>query len=277
VTVSIFQLCANGCTKPGNATGAKFRSTTTLNAPIVINCYLPLITRGPATFAPCPKYRPGYVNRIRWKNRSLGKDQRMKRLFNSKVYKAAPREGGHGAPSSPFRSLFLRTIKPPHTMNRYHLQYTIQSPRGSVGTMEFSPSGRFLVVGGGHPARLRVLDRLAGFSPMIEADAISQPASLAFESSTTFIAGLDDGRFVKYTIDLKSKRLVKEWTNNSLRGPASSVTAIALDGTSEILALAVGPSVFVFIRVPETGEVPHRLLLSRLTPSRRVPVHGQHI
>lgn len=198
----------------------------------------------------------------------------MKRLFNSKVYKPLLVRVATARLPPPS---FLRTTKPPHTMNQYHLQHTIQSPRGSVGTMEFSPSGRFLVVGGGHPARLRVLDRMAGFCPMIEAGAISQPASLAFESSTTFIAGLDDGRFVKYTIDLKSKRLVKEWTNNSLRGPASSVTAIALDGTSEILALAVGPSVFVFIRVPETGEAPHRLLLSRLTLSRRVPVHGQHI
>lgn len=129
--------------------------------------------------------------------------------------------------------------------------------------MEFSLNGRFLIVGDGNPPRLWVLDRLTGFCPSIEARAISQPTSLTFEGSTTFLTGLDDGRFVKYTIDLKSKRLVKEWTNNVLRGP-SSITAIALSGASQILAVAAGPSVFIFNRVSVTGEAPYRALVSKL-------------
>lgn len=150
-------------------------------------------------------------------------------------------------------------------MNGYHLQYTIQSLRGSVDAMEFSPSGRFLVVGDGNPARLRVLDRLTRFCPTMEAEAISQPTSFAFENSSTFLVGLDDGRFSKYTIDLRSKRLVIGWTNSGPRGP-SPVTAMALNKTGQTLALVAGPNVLVFIRVFENGEAPHRTLVSLLTP-----------
>jgi len=138
-------------------------------------------------------------------------------------------------------------------MVRYHLRYTLQSLEGPVNAMEFSPNGQFLIVGESQPPRLRVLDRLAGFRPVIETDAISQPTSFVFESSTAFLAGHDDGRFVEYRIDLKSRRLIEGWTNNLLRGP-SPVSALALNETSRILALAVGPSVFVFHRISGTGQ-----------------------
>ena len=130
--------------------------------------------------------------------------------------------------------------------------------------MVFSPNGRFLIAGGTEPARLRVFDRLVGFRPTMETDAVSSPTSLTFESSTSFLVGLDDGRFVRYAIGLNPKRLVQGWTNNTLRG-ALCVTAIALDETAQVLALAVGPSVFVFSRISETGEVPSRVSLSQLT------------
>ena len=139
-------------------------------------------------------------------------------------------------------------------MNRYELHCTLRSPRESVNFMAFSPSGRFLIVGDGEPPRLRVFDRQVGFQLTIEKDVASSPTSLTFETPTSFLAGLEDGRFVEYRIDLASNRLVKGWTNNMLRG-ISHITAIALDETSKILALAAGPSVFVFSRIPETGEV----------------------
>lgn len=124
-----------------------------------------------------------------------------------------------------------------------------------MNLMAFSPSGRFLIVGNREPARLRVLDGLVGFRPMMEtATPGIIPTSLALESPTSFLAGFDDGRFISYSIDSNSERLVKGWTNNTLRG-ASRVTAMALDETSQILALVAGPSVFVFSRIPETGEV----------------------
>lgn len=171
-------------------------------------------------------------------------------------------EGGLCHASSCLQS--LHRAEPPSVMNEYLLQHTLQSLGGSVSVVEFSPNGRFLIVGEGQPARLQVLDRLAGFCPTIEADTISQPTSFVFESSATFLAGLDDGRFVVYSIDLRSKRLIKGWTNNVLRGP-SSVAAIALNETSQILALAVGPSVFVFRRISETGETLSRVRALKLT------------
>lgn len=142
--------------------------------------------------------------------------------------------------------------------------------------MGFSPSGRFLIVGDRRPARLRVLDSVTGFRPAIEAEASAPPTSFVFECETTFLAGFNNGRFVKYTIDLGSKRLVKEWTNNTLRGP-SPVNALALDEASQILALAVGPSVFIFVRAPETGETSRQGLVSRLTHSRRVSICSEYL
>ena len=151
-------------------------------------------------------------------------------------------------------------------MNRYELQRSLLSPGDSesVNFMAFSPSGRFLVVGDGKPARLRVFDRQVGFRFTIEKDTASSPTSLTFESPTSFLTGFNDGRFVEYRIDSNSQRLVKGRTNNTLRG-VSCITAIALDETSQILALAVGPSVFVFSRISETGEVTAQVPISQFT------------
>lgn len=118
--------------------------------------------------------------------------------------------------------------------------------------MEFSPNGRFLIVGDGTRDRLYVLDRVTGFRPVIETGTISSPTSLTFESSTSFFVGLSDGRFVEYKVDLRSKYLVKGWTNDALHG-GFPVTAMTLDATVRVLALAVGPGVFVFNRVARTG------------------------
>jgi len=137
-------------------------------------------------------------------------------------------------------------------MNRYNLQYTIHFPGTSVGFMEFSPNGRFLIVGDGRRDRLYVLDRVTGFRPLVETGTISSPTSLAFENSTSFFVGLSDGRFVEYRVDLRSKYLVKGWTNDALHGSLPA-TAMTLDATARILALAVGPGVFVFNRVARTG------------------------
>ena len=149
-------------------------------------------------------------------------------------------------------------------MNAYGLQYTLRPLGESVDLMTFSPNGRFLVVGDREPACLRILDRLVGFRPTIKTDTVSSPTSLVFENQTSFLAGFDDGRFVRYAIDLTSKRLVEGWTNNTLRG-VSCVTAIALDETSQTLALATGPSVLVFSRIYGTGETPGWMLISQLT------------
>lgn len=146
----------------------------------------------------------------------------------------------------------LAPIKSTFKTNEYRLQHTVWSIRGPVGVMEFSPCGRFLVIAEG--ARLRILDRTANFSPTVEANSPSRPTSFAFESSTALFAGLEDGSFVKYAVDLKTKSLVKGWSNWSLRGPSSAITAISLNKASQVLALVAGPTVFVFTRVPETGK-----------------------
>lgn len=149
-------------------------------------------------------------------------------------------------------------------MNEYSLKHTIHPLRGSVGVMKFSPDSKFLLVGGGRPGFLQVFDCLAGYFPTIEANALSQPTAFSFETSTTFLAGLRDGRFVEYTIDVKSRHLVQGWTNGTLCGP-SPIVAMALNETSQVLALVAGPSVFIFARVPETGKTRHRTLAWKLT------------
>jgi hypothetical protein len=93
---------------------------------------------------------------------------------------------------------------------------------------------------------------MSGFRLVIETWTASQPASLAFESSTSFLVGLDDGRFARYRIDLGSGRATHQWTNDTPRG-TSPVTAIALDTTTRVLALAVGSDILVFNRFTTTG------------------------
>lgn len=144
------------------------------------------------------------------------------------------------------------TRHPSATMSEYGLQHTLPCPGDSVRFMEFSPNGRFLIMAGWGQGRLHVLDRLAGFSSAVETSTISPSTSLTFESSSSFLVGLEDGRFVEYKIDLRSRHLVKGWTNDSLHGNLS-VAAIALDATARILALAVGHDVFVFHRAARTG------------------------
>ena len=137
-------------------------------------------------------------------------------------------------------------------MEKYNLQHSLPLPGTSVGLMEFSPNGRFLIVGDRRRDRLYALDRVTGFRPTIEAGTISSPTSLTFESSSSFFVGLGDGRFVEYKVDLRSKHLIKGWTNDALHG-SLPVTAMTLDATNRILVLAVGPGVFVFNRVSRTG------------------------
>lgn len=167
----------------------------------------------------------------------------------------------------PHRFSSLRTpttAKLPFAMNEYRLHHDIQTLRVSVGAMAFSPDGRFLLVGSGLPDCLQVFDCLAGYFPTIKADALSRPTAFSFETFTTFLAGHGDGRFAEYTIDLKSKRLVQGWTNSILCGP-SPIASMALNETSKVLALVVGPSVFIFTRVPETGKMCCRTPARKLT------------
>ena len=137
-------------------------------------------------------------------------------------------------------------------MNEYRLQSTHLCPGDSISLIELSLDSRLLIIGDRRMARLKILDRLTGFRPVIKTLTPSQPTSLTFEGPTSFLVGLDDGRFARYLIDLRSKRLVHQWTNDSLRG-MDSITAIALDTTARILALAVGSNVLLFSRLTAIG------------------------
>lgn len=158
-----------------------------------------------------------------------------------------------GFPLVPVSLTSLATEQPLATMNGYSLQHTLPCPGASIALMEFSPNGRFLIVEDRGQGRLYVLDRLVGFRPTVEAGTISLPTSLTFESSTSFFVGFDNGQLVQYSVDLRSKHLVKGWTDSSLHG-SLPVAAIALDATARVLALAVGPDVFVFNRLTRTGS-----------------------
>ena len=113
--------------------------------------------------------------------------------------------------------------------------------------LEFSPNGRFLAVGHGSPS-LCLLDKTSGFYPKISDAMPTYPTSLVWETSKSFYVGLCDGRFVYYEIDLRGKQLVMGSIDSRFRG-AFPVTAIALNKESNILAVSVGPEVYVFRRI----------------------------
>lgn len=152
--------------------------------------------------------------------------------------------------TSPF---LLSTLCSRVAMNDYELNYTVPSPGNSIAFMEFSPNGRFLAVGDQGRCSLYILDRLAGFHPTISAATPAKPAALVWETTTAFYVGLGDGRFIHYQIGLGENKLVKGTVNNFFYG-VFPVTAIAIDVESKTLVLSVGPDVFAFRRIRETGE-----------------------
>ena len=134
----------------------------------------------------------------------------------------------------------------------YKLNFTVSSPGNSPTFVEFSPNGRFLVVGNLDSTSLHILDRLAGFHAIASATMHAKPTALVWEDSKAFYVGLSDGRFVHYQVDLGGKKLVGGTTNNLFHG-VFPVTAIALDAESKTLVLSVGPDVFAFRRIRGTS------------------------
>jgi WD40 repeat protein len=135
-------------------------------------------------------------------------------------------------------------------MVHYKLNFTINAPSESTRFVEFSPTGRFLAVG--DESSLHVLDRVAGFHPIISSTTFGEPTALAWETSKTFYVGLNNGIFIHYQIDLGEKVLVRGAVNTLFRG-AFPVTAITLDADSKTLVLSVGPGVFAFRRIHGTS------------------------
>jgi WD40 repeat protein len=143
------------------------------------------------------------------------------------------------------------------TMVCYELNFTVSSPGKSTTFIEFSPNGRFLVVGDRDLSSLYILDRLTGFHPTISAATPAVPTALVWETPKTFYVGLGDGCIIHYRIDLAGKKLVKGAVNGLFRG-TSPTTAIALDAESKTLVLSVGPDVFVLRRIRATGRFINR-------------------
>lgn len=137
-------------------------------------------------------------------------------------------------------------------MRHYELNFTISSPGGSATFVEFSPNGRFLVVGDQLFSSLYIFDRLAGFHPTISDAIPAEPTALVWENSKEFYVGLSDGRFIHYRVDLGGNSLVQGVANNTFYG-GFPVTAIALDAESRTLVLSVGPDVFAFRRIHGTS------------------------
>lgn len=137
-------------------------------------------------------------------------------------------------------------------MVHYNLTFTISSPGDTIMFMEFSPNGRFIAVGDRAMSSLFVLDRLAGFHPIISSITPIEPTALVWETSKTFYVGLRDGRFIYYKIDLRGKSLVEGPTNSFFRG-AFPVTAMALDAEAKTLVLSMDLEVLAFRRTHTTG------------------------
>ena len=137
-------------------------------------------------------------------------------------------------------------------MDDYKLYHTINVPVASILFMEFSTDGRFLAIAEEGHRDLYILDKSKGFYPPFSENLPANPISLVWGSSMEFYVGLSDGRFVDYTIDLSNKQPTRGIINSSLYG-RFPVTAIAIDAESTTLALAVGPDVFAFRWVNDTG------------------------
>jgi hypothetical protein len=138
------------------------------------------------------------------------------------------------------------------TMASYELNSVVPSPAYYTTFIEVSPDGRFLAVGDRDLRSLYILDRSAGFHPILSAPTLESPTALVWETSAAFYVGMADGRFTYYTINLEDKKLVKEKTNSAFRG-GFPITAMALDRESRTLALSVGPEVFAFRRIHATS------------------------
>lgn len=136
-------------------------------------------------------------------------------------------------------------------MADYELKFTVSSPGNYPTFVEFSPSGRFLVVGY-RDSSLYILDRRAGFHPTLSATTPAIPTALVWETHKAFYVGFDDGSFMHYQLDLKQKKLAVGVVNSLFRG-SFPVTAIALDGESKTLVLSVGPGVYAFRRTRTIG------------------------
>lgn len=140
-------------------------------------------------------------------------------------------------------------------MASYELNYTVPSPGGYTTFIEFSPNGRFLVVGDRDFSSLYLLDRFTGFRPTLSAVTPREPTAVVWETSGAFYVGLADGRFTHYQIGLRGEGLTEGLTNRFFHGvyPALPITAMALDVESKTLVLSVGPEVFAFRRIGATS------------------------
>jgi hypothetical protein len=137
-------------------------------------------------------------------------------------------------------------------MVHYELNFSIPSTGSHTTFIEFSPSGRFLAIGDHLYSSLHILDKCAGFHPILSKITPAKPTALVWETHETFYVGLNDGRFIHYQIDLGGEKLVEGVMNHLFRG-AFPITAMALDAESKTLVLSVGPDVFVFRRICDTS------------------------
>jgi len=138
-------------------------------------------------------------------------------------------------------------------MENYELHFTVPSPGGHKTFVDFSPTGRFLVVGEQDSSSLHILDRRAGFHPTLSASTRAKPTAVVWETYATFYVGLSNGEFVHYRIDLGDKKLVEGISNHHFRG-AFPITAMAIDVESKRMVLSVGPGIYALRRFRATSE-----------------------
>jgi hypothetical protein len=147
---------------------------------------------------------------------------------------------------------YVSFLFPRRTMAGYELNSSVPWPGGYISFVEFSPNGRLLAVGDGDLSSLHILDRCAGFHPLLSTITPAKPTALVWETSKTFYLGQGDGHFTYYQVDLRGKKLVEGVTNRFFQ-TAIPITAMALDAGCKTLVVSVGPEVFAFRRINAAG------------------------
>jgi hypothetical protein len=139
-------------------------------------------------------------------------------------------------------------------MSQYTLSKQFLSPHHPIRAMEISPDMKFLCIGGG--SSLYILDSVFGSAlALIEFDITPVVVRWYMTAPHLIFAGFNDGTFT--TVKMMVTPDLKITTGSSYGdGHTAPVSAIAMDGTNSVLAVATGQIIHLYRFEPSGGSAP---------------------